>query len=693
VRDDVTGLLIFSILHSSFPIYYLAVEAPRQQFLSESEDLIDQVFLSLDELREHPSPQQQRELIAHIFRQVHRIKGSAASFGFTGLAEIAHEFEHLLSAMRSESVALADAVLDACESVTFALSESLTLAASGVIEPSRRELFATLQSFAPAAPADPVVEASIETLLSQLPAELSQALTAEEKRRIGRRHAAGSSLCIVATSFEIAGFEEEFYSLKEKLAAVGEVISTAPAIDPTQAERVSFRILIASDQSVQTLGSHLQRFPNVSITQLAAVALSDSQEQTSSPPGPTSTPALAGNFIRTDLNDLDQLLSATNELSRLTAAALDSGPGNLPAEEQAQFQSQAQEIRRSFLQLQNEMIRLRMVSLGPILQRAGRAGRAAARAVGKKIDFEIIGADLRLDKLLCDAIADPLVHLVRNAVDHGIETPEARAAAGKPAHGKVLIEAVRSGSRTRVRVADDGRGIDAAAISQAASRLGIIDSPRELDLSRSVRLIFRHGFTTLPEASEISGRGVGLDIVETTVEQVGGEVRVSSEPGKSALFEIRLPVTFSLLESTIVRAGKHSYCLAKSDVIKTEEVNASEIQSDSQRLASGLVPLVSLRNVFGSTALDGTAEKLSVVTCELPLNVAGETGELFETRNGKELIGLVVDSVSGNEEVLVRNLGRHAGRWYGVAGATELQDGTVALVLDLPRLLATLRTS
>lgn len=665
------------------------MEPPRQQFLSESEDLIDQVFVSLDELREHPTPQQKRELIANIFRQVHRLKGSAASFGFSGLAEIAHEFEHLLSAMRSENVALDDALLDACENATLALSESLTLAASGVIEPSRRELFANLRSFTPADAADPIAEAGLEAILSQLPPELSQALTAEEKRRIGRRHAAGNSFCVVATSFEIAGFEEEFYSLKEKLAEVGEVISTSPAIDPAQAERVSFRILLASDESIQTLGSNLQRFLDVSITQLATGAAPDVQEQIDATLAPTSPPTRAPNFIRTDLNDLDRLLSSTNELSRLTAAALDSGPGK-QAVEQSQFQSQAQEIRRSFLQLQSEMIRLRMVSLGPILQRAARAGRAAARAVNKQIDFEIIGADLRLDKLLCDAIADPLVHLVRNAVDHGIETPEARKAAGKPARGRVLIEAVRSGSRTRVRVADDGRGIDAAAISQAATRLGIIDSPRELDLSRSVRLIFRPGFTTLPEASEISGRGVGLDIVETTVEQVGGEVRVSSEPGQSALFEIRLPVTFSLLESTIVRAGKNSYCLAKSDVIKTEEVAAGEIQGDS---SLDLAPLVRLRNVFGSQELDGAPEKLSVVTCELPLNVAGETGELVETRNGKKLIGLVVDSVSGSEEVLVRNLGRHAGRWYGVAGATELQDGTVALVLDLPRLLATLKTT
>ena len=237
------------------------MELPRQQFISESEDLIEQVFASLDELREQPAPQQQRELIAGIFRQVHRLKGSAASFGFTGLAEIAHEFEHLLGAMRSERVFLADAVVDACDNATLALSESLTLAASGVIEPSRRELFAKLRSLTPAAAADPILEASIEKVLSQLPTELAQALTDNEKRHIGRRYATGNSLYVITTSFEMAGFEEKFHRLKEKLMETGDVISTAPAVDPEQAGRVSFQILLASDQSVQALGSKLEVFP------------------------------------------------------------------------------------------------------------------------------------------------------------------------------------------------------------------------------------------------------------------------------------------------------------------------------------------------------------------------------------------------------------------------------------------------
>lgn len=657
------------------------MELPRRQFISETEDLIEQVFAALDELRGRPAAQRQRELIADIFRQIHRIKGSAATLNFSGLAQIAHEFEHVLSALRAGHLAVSDVILDHCENATTALSESLTLAAAGIVEPSRRDLFASLRALAPAAEPDPVLDASLSTLLSQLPSELAQALTDEEKRRIGRRHAEGNSLCVIATGFDIAGFEDQFFGLKERLAELGEVISTSPAVDPAHGQRVNFQILVASNESIQILGNKLLSFPNLTITQLASATANEQPTGTSA-----VTPLPALDFIRTDLADLDQLLSATNELSRLTSSLLE-----VAASEHSQFQSQASEIRSSFLQLQQNLISLRMVSLSPTLQRAVRAGRAAARAVNKEVDFEVIGSDLRLDKLLCDAIADPLVHLVRNSVDHGIESSAARVAAGKPERGKVIIEAIRMGSRTRVRVSDDGCGIDPVTISRAAARLGIIERSQDLDLNHSLRLIFRPGFSVLSIASHVSGRGVGLDIVETAVERVGGEVRVSSTPGQRAIFEIRLPVTFSLLDSTIAGVGENRYCLARSEVIRTDQLPSSQLAGNSLRTERGSLPLVHLSELLvgaHSPARDG---ERSVITCELPLNIARETGELFETRSGKQRIGLVADEVVGSKEVLVRNLGRHGGRWYGVAGAAELQDGSVALVLDLPRLLSKMK--
>ena len=669
------------------------MEQPRRQFLAETEDLIEQVFASLDQLREATDRIQQRQRIDEIFRQVHRVKGSAASFGFEGLSEIAHEFENLLSALRDERVAFTVSVLDTLENATTALAESLRLAASGVIEPSRRELFDNLRAHAQPADAGANSATNVTEVLQQLPSELSSALTDEEKRRLARRYSEGDSLCLIAASFALASFDEQFFQLKQKLAEHGEVISTSPAVDPDQPEKINFRILFSSTTQISDVEIGLADLPHATVTSLPLPQPQAAPRE--SDPSPAARPLSTSNFIRTDLDDFDRLISSTHELYRLTTRTLDLAQRTLPRAEGQTFDQLSREIRRSFLQVQDELIALRMIALGPVLHRAIRAGRAAARLADKQINFSVSGTELRLDKLLCDAIADPLVHLVRNAVDHGIERATARKAVGKQERGTIVIEAISEGGRTSIRVRDDGRGVDTEAVSRAAANLGIADSTDPLDMDRSLRLIFRPGFSTLSAASTVSGRGVGLDIVETAVEQVGGEVRVSSEPGRSSIFELRLPVTFSLLNTTVVTAGDNRYCVDASDVVRTDRVPTDEIEVTDKgellRSASGVVPLVRLDKVLGVPAPAKPKTEISVITCQLPLRLAGETGELFETHNGKRLIGIGVDSIAGAEEVLVRNLGRHAGRWYGVAGATELRDGTIALVLDLPRLLASAR--
>ncbi len=262
-----------------------------------------------------------------------------------------------------------------------------------------------------------------------------------------------------------------------------------------------------------------------------------------------------------------------------------------------------------------------MVSLAPVLQRAARAGRAAARLSNKEIDFEVVGANLKLDKLLSDAIADPLIHLVRNAVDHGIETPEQQAQSAEKKRGLVRIEVTSEGRQTCLRVTDNGRGVDPAFVSQAAIKLGVIGTDTLLDMDHSVRMIFRPGFTTLSSASSISGRGVGLDIVETAVEHVGGELRVSSQPGRGSTFEIRLPATFGLLGSTMVASGGSSFCIDSDHVVKIEVIAASQIEKsedkESLRSESGVVPVVRLRELLGQPADETLSTDLvHIITCE-----------------------------------------------------------------------------
>lgn len=678
------------------------MDQPRRQFLAETEDLIDQIFVELDDLRENKNDaEQQGRLVDSIFRRLHRIKGSAATFGLEGLGEVAHEFESLLSAVRSGSVVAGENVLDTCESATGALSESLNLAASGIVDPSRRALFERIHALVPMPSKNVAPAASVDVIRQQLPAPIWQSLTDDEKQRTKRSAGRGLKLCIVDTSFDIASFDEHFNSLKERLSRHGEVIASSPAADTDHPDKINFRILFAGNSDVDSLPAELADFPGVSLIPIEVGTTFASQaehpEQIAKVPTELTFPA-SSNFIRTDLEDLDRLISSTHELFRTTAHALDLAVSTTGSQAKVELTRLSNEIRRSFLGVEDELIGLRMISLGPVLQRAARAGRAAARQSEKEVDFKVVGKNLRLDKLLCDAIADPLVHLVRNAVDHGIEDTAGRAAAGKLQRGHVLIEAVMDGSQTRVRVRDDGSGVDTVRVSEAAKKMGILEPDRPIDMDLSLRLIFRPGFSTVAQASAISGRGVGLDVVETAVEQVGGEVRVSSEPGSGTIFEIRLPVTFGLVRSAVVLAGEYRYCIDADQVLSTFKADDKILSNtgvDTPDSTAGPLQLIRLSEMMGQAALDGVPQApIEVIICKPP-EERGDKGLSFASDramkklfNGRKRLGIVVDELIGTEEVLIRNLGHHAGRWYGIAGATELHDGTVALVLDLPRLLS-----
>ena len=635
------------------------------EFLVEIEALVEHVFSDLDELRGGAPGRTRRELIDRIFRRVHSVKGSAASCGLEAVSQIAHEFENLLGEIRTGRVLIDDAVLDICEAANEALSESVSLAAAGIVEPSRQSLFEKLHA---AAQNNASAAANNEAALNNMPFEIRESLTESEKHHLLSVLAEGSRLFVVAAAFDLGNFDAEFFRLKAKLRSCGEVIATSPAVDNEQPDRITFRLLFAGNADLTTLETAVSDVVKVAIEEINANGDAGAAQ-------PVSASSLS-NFVRTDLDQVDRLISSAHELLRTTSTslALASSQATVPVSDE--LHKLNKQIRNSFISLEEQLINLRLVMLGPTLQRAARAGRAAARLAGKQINFELSGAAIRVDKLLVEAIADSLIHLVRNAVSHGIETADERTRAGKSPQGKVLIEAVSEGSQSRLRVTDDGRGVDPSVVSAAAQKIGIITSEAQLDMEQSLRLIFRPGFTTVESASEISGRGVGLDVVENGVEQVGGELRVSSKPGHGTTFEIRLPVTFGLVAANVVVANGNRYCIPTSQTLGIDDIDLVDGASGANQIRQ-----VSMRDLLGQPEEpDDSSSQLQLVTCQYKDERAGAESQL-------KCVGIVVDQVQEPEEVLVRTLGRHAGRWYGIAGATELRDGTVALVLDLPRLL------
>jgi two-component system chemotaxis sensor kinase CheA len=671
-----------------------------REFLAEAEDLIEMLVGDLQTLRARRGEgRARRELTARIFRHAHTIKGTASAAGLDVTSQIAHEFETLLDGVRLGRIAVDDAVLDAFEDSTTAISQSLSAVVRGESPPQPTTLLERLRRLALKGEAVGAESDAASAALAALPEEIARSLSEYEEHRL--REAAreeGARLYIVTVNFDLATFDERFRDFSDALAGGGELISTLPGLEGAAPDQINFRIVYATEKSFEEVFERVSAFGAVTFSELAvAEAVTDEQAGTLAGEAARETPVDGGitasiapltSLVRVELSQLDEMISAAHELMTDTTSALDlSLSCDLLRTERTEMEIRAARIRRRFVELEERLIGMRMIPIAQTLQRAARAGGIAARAMGKEVEFETLGGEVRLDKSLADAISDPLLHLLRNAVDHGIEPVEERK--GKDSRGHVRLEAVAEGSRVRVLVTDDGRGIDTARVARAAVERGIVAPDANLTREQSLRLIFRPGFSTALSVSNMSGRGVGLDVVEHAVEQTGGELRVWSEAGAGTTFEMILPTTLALVPSLVVHSAGHRYCVDASHIVEAGLVAAQEVErlgdASVLRWRGQLLPLVHIRELLAQPLDKNPAGERAHVIIS---HVAG--GHRAKESNGEdkpERVAVAVDGWDGHHEVLVRGLGRHAARWRGVGGAAELRGGTVALVLDLPRLL------
>ena len=508
----------------------------------------------------------------------------------------------------------------------------------------------------------------------------------------------GARLFVVAVEFDLMTFDEQFRGLSDALNEGGEIISTLPGASAGAPDRVSFRIVYATEEVRARVVERVAPF-GATLTGEEMPATDeehdDAERLLSAVDDATRASASSLTMlVRVPLEELDELISATHELFTDTVGVFDLAlAGGLSRAERTELEIRAPRVRRRFFELEERLIELRMVPVRATLERAARAGQTVARASDREVDFEVEGGEVRLDKSLAEGVADPLLHLLRNAVGHGIESPVEREAAGKSARGRVRLEATAEGSRVSLRVTDDGRGIDPERVARAAVERGIISRDERLTEQQALRLIFRPGFSTAAELSTVSGRGVGLDVVEQMVERAGGELRVWSRRGAGTTFELRLPTTLALVPSLVVRSGGYRYCVDACHVVEAGYAARADVSHaeggggpPSVRWRGELLPLVRLRALLAQDSVEDGAEDEDERIAVVISRVGGrEPGD--ESGHAEKRAAVVVDGWDGHSEVLVRGLGRHGTRWRGVSGATELRDGTVALMLDLPRLL------
>ena len=408
-------------------------------------------------------------------------------------------------------------------------------------------------------------------------------------------------------------------------------------------------------------------------TTVAAAAASDKPATAAKDAGAASPkPAAraggeAEHTVRVDTKRLDAIVNLTGELV-LARNRLKTLRSRLKDDE---FERAVSSLDLATARLQNAVMRTRMQPVGKVFSRFNKLARDVARSLSKEVALEVIGADTELDRNLVEALADPLVHLVRNAIDHGVETPELREATGKPRIGHVRLSAQQEGDFVSIEVSDDGAGIDPERLRAKARQKGLIEPEAAARLSSEecLQLIFLAGFSTKQAVTDISGRGVGMDVVQSRIRELSGQIQIQSELGRGSRFLIRVPLTLAILPTLLIAAGEDVYALPLARVVEVLHAPAGALRWFDGRLILDrkhtTLPLIDLRSWLGVPAQDGSLMTIVVLQA------------------GESRFGLVVDQVIGREEVVIKPLPKVLRGLAGYAGATLIGDGRMALILDV----------
>ncbi len=655
-------------------------------YVAEAVEQIEQIERGLLELEGNPGDE---PTLAEIFRAAHTLKGSAATIGHRRMADLTHALEEVFGALRSghlrDLAAFDDLLLPTVDVLRVLVDEiaaghTLTDAPAGLARRITDRLAAALAD--EAAP-DPPSSGGDASATPTLDAVGLDRLLAESLPAVGARS-------IITFTIDDAA-EWSSVRLFQGLMAVtdtGRLLGSVPALEEIQAGTggAALWVLVRGDPA--ELEDLLERLRSMDDTVQATVQPLDEAAVTlrtdtiggPSPDAPTARRS-AAHTIRVEVGQLDDLMDVVGELivqkTRLRRQARQLA-GRFGEDVLA---TEAEDGSRQFAQivdrLQASVSQLRMMPIQTVFSRFPRLVHDLSAQLGKDVSLTIDGRETELDRSLLEEVGDPIAHLVRNALDHGIEPGPDRAAAGKPARGRIRVAARHADGRVIVEVADDGRGMDPLAISRAAVERGFIDQATAAGMTdaEALRLVFLPGFSTAREITSVSGRGVGMDVVQTNVERLGGQVSIDSILGAGTTIAMSLPLTLAIIDALLVRSGRRICAIPLRSVLETQRVPRGEVRTVASRpvlvLPRGVVPLQSLGTAMGDA--DQGAEPGEYVTAVLVRSRGAE-------------LALGVEEFLGTEEIVLKSLGLPGEQPTGVVGATILADGGVALVVDVDRL-------
>ncbi|MGM1020047.1 MAG: chemotaxis protein CheW [Bacillota bacterium] len=683
-------------------------------FIDESNDHLQSLNEKMLQLESNPTD---LSIVQVIFRSAHTLKGMAATMGFEDLASLTHQMENVLDLVRNNKLAMQEFIfdtffkgLDALESMV----QNITEGGDGKADVS--SIVASLQSIVRGdfqkSNTDTVTEAvtpkkaadseSVGLVLDQFQySVLEQSISEGHRVHYIQVTISSESQLKAARAFMV------FNTLEN----TGEIVKAYPSVQDIEQEKFeqNFSLYYITQKEVGELEKEIgsiSEIESVSVVQLDQESLKQmsevnagvaetavaqeapvavQQSAASQPQSPTAAsgakPAEAkapvtkaaapthNRTIRVDIERLDVLMNLFSELliDRVRLEQLASEASNPALTETVEHMS------RVSSDLQNVVLKLRMVPVDTVFNRFPRMVRDLAKSLDKKLDLVITGADTEMDRTVIDEIGDPLVHLLRNSVDHGIEPVATRIAAGKPETGTVHLRAFHSGNNVFIEIEDDGSGINREKVLKSAISKGIMTEEQAAAMTdeEAHQVLFAPGFSTAEVISDVSGRGVGLDVVKSKITSLGGNVTIHSVLGKGTNFSVQLPLTLSIIAAMMIQIGSEKYAIPLSSIVETAIVKRTQIRSvhGNKMIAfrESHIPLISLSQLFEVPDFNEDEE---------------EETEVVVIRKGDRLAALSVQDFLGQSEIVLKNLGKYLPNIQGISGATILGDGQVALIID-----------
>ncbi|WP_338781942.1 chemotaxis protein CheA [Metabacillus sp. FJAT-52054] len=661
-------------------------------FIEESKEHLQACNEKLLELEKSP---ENLSIVNDIFRSAHTLKGMSATMGYEDLANLTHQMENVLDAIRNGKNSVTPVLLDTVFAAVDLLEEMVfSIADGGDGKKDVEHVVSRLKA--------------IENG-SDVPEKIALSPSVSGENKLGSYDDFQKTIIMQSNeqgfhAFELTVQLREGCLLKavrafmvfEILDQAGEIVKSVPSVDQLEEENFEneFSVAILTQMSKEELESRILKVSEIEKAEALPINLEylAAQEETAAAlqeaagasaelaAVPEAAPEAAqkaktsSKTIRVNIDRLDILMNLFEELV-IDRGRLETISKDL---KNAELQETVERMTRISGDLQSIILNMRMVPIETVFNRFPRMVRQLAKDLNKKIDLHISGAETELDRTVIDEIGDPLVHLIRNSMDHGIEAPEIRAGKAKSETGRVELKAYHSGNHVFIEVSDDGAGINREKVLRRAIERGIVTEASSLEMTeRQINeLIFAPGFSTAEQISDISGRGVGLDVVKSAIEALGGSVTVDSEEGKGSLFSVQLPLTLSIISVLLVELEKEKFAIPISSVIETAVIRKEDIMNAHNQkvidFRGKIVPLVFLKQIF-----------------DVPQDEAEESEYLsmVVVKKGERLAGLVVDSFIGQLEVVLKPLGSYLNGVFAISGATILGDGEVALIVDCNALI------